>query len=124
MDPVVEARAAAPCRRTLRRFAVMLEGRSSARGARPGGDATWYGPTAGEFLDDCRTVDRLVAEAVDGLRLAARRLDTQATTWSVPGDGPGPCWAADAGAQRSELHVRMQDPPRGGPLSGVQTVHP
>ena len=79
MDPVVEARELRRRARTLRRFAAMIEGAQLGALARLGGDGTWYGPTAGAFLEDCRTIDRLVHEALDGLRDAARRLDAQAT---------------------------------------------
>ena len=50
----------------------MVEGAQLGALARQGGDDTWYGPTAAAFLEDCRAVDRLVDEAVDGLRRAGR----------------------------------------------------
>ena len=75
MDPVIEARELRRRARTLRRFAAMIEGAQLGALARLGGDDTWYGPTAGAFLDDCRTVDRLVHDAIDDLRQAARHLD-------------------------------------------------
>jgi hypothetical protein len=78
MDPVVEARELRRRARTLRRFAAMIEGAQLGALGRLGGDGTWYGPTAGAFLEDCHTVDRLIREALDGLRHAARRLDTNA----------------------------------------------
>ena len=56
----------------------MVEGAQLGGLARLGGDATWYGPTAGAFLADCRTADLLIDEAVDGLRRAAIRLDHEA----------------------------------------------
>ncbi len=78
MDPVVEARELRRRARSLRRFAMLVEGAQLGSLARLGGDATWYGPTAGAFVADCRTVDRLVAGAVHDLRLAASRLDHEA----------------------------------------------
>ena len=62
----------------LRRFATQIEASQLRALAGLAGDATWYGPTAGAFLADCRTVDRLVEEATDGLRRAATRLDHEA----------------------------------------------
>jgi hypothetical protein len=78
MDPIVQARELRRRARSLRRFAAMVEGAQLGALARLAGDETWYGPTAGAFLEDCRTVDRLVEEAVDGLRRAATRLDHEA----------------------------------------------
>jgi hypothetical protein len=78
MDPIVQARELQRRARSLRRFAAMVEGAQLGALARQGGDDTWYGPTAAAFLEDCRAVDRLVDEAVDGLRRAAVRLDHEA----------------------------------------------
>lgn len=63
---------------SLRRGAVVVEDALVGQLRRLAGDATWYGPTAGAFADDCRTVDRLLAEAADDLRRAALRLDREA----------------------------------------------
>jgi hypothetical protein len=63
---------------SLRRCAVLVEDALLGHLARLAGDATWYGPTAGAFADDCRTVGRLLSEAADDLRRAAIQLDHQA----------------------------------------------
>jgi hypothetical protein len=78
MDPIVQARELQRRARSLRRFAAMVEGAQLGALARLAGDDTWYGPTAAAFQDDCRAIDRLVEEAVDGLRRAAVRLDHEA----------------------------------------------
>ena len=63
---------------TLRRVAALVEDALLGHLARLAGDATWFGPTAGAFADDCRTVARLLAESADDLRRAATRLDHEA----------------------------------------------
>ena len=62
----------------LRRVSALVEDALLGHLARLAGDATWFGPTAGAFADDCRTVRQLLAETADDLRRAATRLDHEA----------------------------------------------
>jgi len=78
MDPIVQARELRRRARSLRRFAALVEGAQLDALTRLAGDETWYGPTAAAFLEDCRAIDRLIDDAVDGLRRAATRLDHEA----------------------------------------------
>jgi hypothetical protein len=90
MDAVIEARERRRRAGTLRRFALLIAGAELGALARLAGDDTWYGPTAGAFLDDCRAVDRLVDGAVRDLRGAARRLEQQADELERSTLVPGP----------------------------------
>lgn len=78
IDPNREARELRRRAASLRRCALVVEDALIGQLLRLAGDATWYGPTAGAFAEDCRTVDRLLAEAADDLRRAALRLDREA----------------------------------------------
>ena len=78
MDPTVLARELRRRSRALGRFATQLDGAALGDLRRLGGDATWYGPTAGAFLDDGALVARLVGDSVAELRRAARRLEAEA----------------------------------------------
>ena len=62
----------------LRRVAAVVEDALLGHLGRLAGDATWFGPTAGAFAEDCHTVGRLLAETADDLRRAATRLDHEA----------------------------------------------
>jgi hypothetical protein len=78
MDPTVLARELRRRGRALLQFANALDRAGLRDLRRLGGDATWYGPTAGAFLDDAALVERLVVDGVTALRHAAHRLEVEA----------------------------------------------
>jgi hypothetical protein len=105
MDPTVLARELRRRGRALLQFANALDRAGLRDLRRLGGDATWYGPTAGAFLDDAALVERLVVDGVTALRRAAHRLEVealdlerQAAAAAAPIGGAAATPAAAAGA--------------------------